>query len=126
AFSRGLHMDLNYTWSKEVDNTDNMEDNQGYNSGGTAAAPDFRNFSNNRRIGFSDIPHRVAATFLYETPFGTGKSLPVPNRILRAVVGEWQAGGSVVWQEGMPFSVSGSNSGAALGRPDRVQGVPLE
>src|SRR6185369_9180495 len=25
ALSRGLFMDLNYTWSKEIDNTDNME-----------------------------------------------------------------------------------------------------
>ena len=26
----------------------------------------------------------------------------------------------------MPFSLYGANSGAALGRPDRVQGTPLE
>jgi hypothetical protein len=103
-----------------------MEDNQGYNSGGTAASPDFTNFANNRRIGFSDIPHRVVATFLYETPFGRGKAMEIPNRALRAVVGEWQTGGSVIWQEGFPFSVNGANSGAALGRPDRVQGAPLE
>jgi hypothetical protein len=125
-FSHGLFMDLNYTWSKEIDNTDNMEDNQGYNSGGTAAAPDFTNFNNNRRLGFSDIPHRIAATFLYETPFGRGKTLEIRNRVLRAVAGEWQTGGAVIWQEGFPFSVNGANSGAALGRPDRVQGAPLE
>ena len=126
AFARGLFMDLNYTWSKEIDNTDNMEDNQGYNSGGTAAAPDYLNFNNNRRLGFSDIPHRIAATFLYETPFGRGKSLEIQNRFARAIVGDWQTGGSIIWQEGFPFSVSGVNSGAALGRPDRVQGTPLE
>jgi len=126
AFSHGLHMDLNYTWSKEIDNTDNMEDNQGYNSGGTAAAPDYFQFSNNRRIGFSDIPHRFAGTFLYEMPFGKGKALDIKNSVLRAVVGEWQAGGSMIWQQGFPFSLNGANSGAALGRPDRVQGVPLE
>src|SRR5215831_17772484 len=126
AFSQGLHMDLNYTWSKEIDNTDNMEDNQGYNSGGTAAAPDFTNFNNNRRLGFSDIPHRLAGTFLYDLPFGRGKVLEIHNRALRAMVGDWQTGGSLIWQQGMPFSVNGANSGAALGRPDRVQGVPLE
>ena len=125
-FSHGLLVDLNYAWSKEIDNTDNMEDNQGYNSGGTAAAPDFTNFANNRRIGFSDIPHRVAATFLYDTPFGRGKALEIHNRALRAVVGDWQTGGAVIWQEGFPFSLNGANSGAALGRPDQVQGVPLE
>jgi hypothetical protein len=126
AFHHGVLMDLNYTWSKEIDNTDNMEDNQGYNSGGTAAAPDFTNFSNNRRLGFSDIPHRVAITFLYDTPFGRGKSLEISNPVLRAIVGDWQAGGAVIAQEGFPFSVNGANSGAALGRPDRVSGTPLE
>src|SRR5437764_8622883 len=125
-FSHGFLMDLNYTWSKEIDNTDNMEDNQGYNSGGRAAAPDYLNFANNRRLGFSDIPHRVTATFLYETPFGRGKAMEIHNRALRAVVGEWQTGGAVIWQEGFPFAVSGANSGAALGRPDRVLGTPLE
>jgi hypothetical protein len=124
-FNHGLLMDLNYTWSKEIDNTDNMEDNQGYNSGGTAAAPDFTNFSNNRRIGFSDIPHRIAATFLYDAPFGRGQALEIHNRLLRSVVGEWQTGGAVIWQEGFPFSINGANSGAALGRPDRVLGAPL-
>ena len=126
AFTHGFHMDLNYTWSKEIDNTDNMEDNQGYNSGGTASNPDLINFANNRRIGFSDIPHRLAATFLYDLPFGKGKPLEIQNRALRAVVGEWQTGGSWTWQQGMPFSLSGANSGAALGRPDRVQGAALE
>ncbi|HEX3875861.1 MAG TPA: TonB-dependent receptor, partial [Bryobacteraceae bacterium] len=125
TFKHGLFMDVNYTWSKEIDNTDNMEDNQGYNSGGTAAAPDFTNFNNNRRIGFSDIPHRIAATFLYDTPFGRGRSLEIRNRVLRAVVGDWQTGGAVIWQEGFPFSLNGANSGAALGRPDRVMGAPL-
>jgi len=94
--------------------------------GGRAAAPDYLNFNNNRRLGFSDIPHRIAATFLYETPFGRGKSLEIHNRFVRAVVGDWQTGGSIIWQEGFPFSINGANSGAALGRPDRVQGAPLE
>jgi hypothetical protein len=125
-FSHGFQVDVNYTWSKELDNTDNMEDNQGYNSGGRAAAPDYVNFSNNLRPGFSDVPHRFVTTFLYESPFGAGKALQMPNRFLRAALGGWQTGGAFIWQGGMPFSVNGANSGAALGRPDRVQGVPLE
>jgi hypothetical protein len=125
-FSHGLHLDFNYTWSKELDNTDNMEDNQGYNSGGTAQAPDLTNFKTNRRIGFSDIPHRLTGTFLYDLPFGPGKALEIKNPALRVILGNWRTGGSLIWQQGMPFSLSGANSGAALGRPDRVQGAPLE
>ena len=34
--------------------------------------------------------------------------------------------GTVVWQSGFPIGVSGASSGAALTRPDRVDGVPIE
>jgi len=126
AFSKGFHLDMNYTWSKELDNTDNMEDNQGFNSGGTASGPDVLNLNNNRRLGFSDIPHRFVATFMYDLPFGAGRPLEVQNRALRAVLGGWQTGGSMTLQQGMPFSLNGANSGSALNRPDRVAGGSLE
>ena len=35
-FSGGVMMDATCTWSKEIDNTDNMEDNQNFNAGGGA------------------------------------------------------------------------------------------
>ena len=35
-FAGGVMMDATYTWSKEIDNTDNMEDNQNFNAGGGA------------------------------------------------------------------------------------------
>jgi hypothetical protein len=34
--------------------------------------------------------------------------------------------GAIIAQSGMPFYLQGANSSAALGRPDRVAGVPLE
>jgi hypothetical protein len=80
----------------------------------------------NRRIGYSDVPHRFVGTFLYEMPFGTGRALAIPNRVVRAIVGEWQLGGSALWQSGFPIGVSGANTGAALARPDRVNGVAIE
>src|SRR5262249_23748373 len=40
AFSHGILLDLNCTWSKELDYTSTAtEDGQGFNSGGTAGAP---------------------------------------------------------------------------------------
>jgi len=126
AFSNGFHLDMNYTWSKEIDNTDNMEDNQGFNSGGTAGNYDVRNLGNNLHPGFSDIPHRFVATFLYDLPFGQGRPLEVQSRALRSVLGGWQTGGSLTLQQGMPFALSGANSSAAYGHPDRVAGVALE
>jgi hypothetical protein len=118
--------DFNYTWSKELDNTDNMEDNQGFNSGGTAGNPDLTNWANNTKVGFSDIPHRMVATVIYELPFGKGKPVEISNSVLRAIAEGWQTSGTIIAQSGMPLSLNGANSGAALGRPDRVAGAPLE
>ena len=126
AFSRGFHLDVNYTWSKEIDNTDTMEDNQGFNAGGTAGNLDTSNMHNNYRLGFSDMPQRLVVAFVYETPFGTGKPLEIRNKVLRGIVGKWQTGGSIIDQSGMPFNINGDNSGAAYGHPDQVSGAPLE
>jgi trimeric autotransporter adhesin len=126
SFSRGFHVDMNYTWSKEVDNTDTMEDNQGFNSGGTAGNLDVTNLANNRRIGFSDIPQRFVATFVYDLPFGAGRPLEIKNSVLRAIVSQWQTGASLIMQSGMPFNINGANTNAAYGHPDRVLDAPLE
>ncbi|MFB3777754.1 MAG: TonB-dependent receptor domain-containing protein [Bryobacteraceae bacterium] len=126
AFSSGFHMDVNYTWSKSIDNTDTMEDNQGFNAGGTAGNYDVKNLNNNRKISFSDIPHRLSAVVLYDLPFGEGKALDTRNRVARAIAGGWQLGSTVIMQSGMPFAISGANTNAAYGHPDQIPGVALE
>ena len=124
-FSDGLMMEAHYTLSRAMDDTDTHEDNQGFNAGGTSRNYDLNNPANNRRISHSDIPHRLVGTFLYDLPFGTNKALAVPNSVIRAIVGDWQLGGSVIWQTGFPIGIAGASTGAALARPDRVPGVPL-
>jgi len=128
AFASGYHIDLNYTWSKELDNTDTMADNQGQNVGGTSTGGslDLLNYRNNRRLGFSDVPHRFTATFLADLPFGEGKALDMDNRVFRALLSGWQTGGTWIWQSGMPISISGASNGAVYPHPDRVLGEPLE
>ena len=63
--------------------------------------------------------------FLYDLPFGEGQSLAAPSAWLRAIVGGWQVGGSLIWQTGFPIALTGASDGAALTRPDRVDGVPI-
>ena len=125
-FAGGVMMDATYTWSKEIDNTDNMEDNQNFNAGGGARGNNhsLTDPALNRRLGYSDVPHRLVGTFLYDLPFGKGQSLEAPSAWLRAIVGGWQLGGALIWQTGFPIAVTGASDGAALTRPDRVDGVP--
>jgi trimeric autotransporter adhesin len=127
-FADGFMLDVNYTWSKNIDNTDTVEDNQGFNIGGTGARGGnhyLYNFDLNRRLGYSDVPHRFVGTFLYELPFGKGKPIGAENALVNAIAGGWQIGGSVIWQTGFPIPVTGASDGAALQRPDRVEGVDL-
>jgi hypothetical protein len=129
SFSKGYQLDVNYTWSKEIDNTDNMADNQGQNAGGQqvgSGALDLKNWRNNLRIGVGDVPHRLTTTFMADLPFGSGKAVDVDNPVFQAVAGGWQVGGSWIWQAGMPVVISGASTGAAFPHPDRVEGVPLE
>jgi hypothetical protein len=83
------------------------------------------NFDLNRRLGYSDIPHRLVATFLYELPFGKGKPIGASNQVVSALLGGWQVSGSAIWQTGFPLAITGAADGAALQRPDRVEGVDL-
>jgi hypothetical protein len=126
-YSNGFMIDANYTWSKNIDNTDTVEDNQGFNAGASARGNNhsLSDFSRNRHIGYSDIPHRFVGTFLYELPFGKGKAIGADNKLVNAIAGGWQLGGSVIWQTGFPLAITGASDGAALTRPDRVEGVDL-
>ena len=125
-FADGFMLDANYTWSRNKDNSDSVEDNQGFNAGGTAGFGYFiDDLERNMHIGFSDVPHRLVGSFLYELPFGKGKRFASENAVVGAIAGGWQVGGSVIWQTGFPIAVSGASTGASPGRPDRVDGVPL-
>jgi hypothetical protein len=126
-YGNGAMLDANYTWSREIDNTDTVEDNQGFNAGASARGGNHSlyDFALNRRLGYSDVPHRLVATFLYELPFGKGKPIGASNEVVSAVLGGWQVSGSAIWQSGSPLAITGASDGAALQRPDRVEGVDL-
>ncbi|HEU0141660.1 MAG TPA: carboxypeptidase-like regulatory domain-containing protein [Bryobacteraceae bacterium] len=70
---------------------------------------------------------RAVAIALYELPFGRGKtfgsSMPA---VLNHIVGNWNMGGTYVWQTGLYFTpayagLDASNTNQFGGRPDRVR-----
>jgi hypothetical protein len=125
-FHAGLHLEVNYTWSKELDYTSTaIEDGQGVNSGGTISSPDLTNNSINRRYGLSDQPNRFVAILMYESPFGKGRPLALSNSIARALLGNWNTGGVITVNSGFPFVISGANTGALSGAVNEISGVSL-
>jgi trimeric autotransporter adhesin len=126
TFAGGLHLEANYTWSKELDFTSTaIEDGQNVNSGGTVGSPDLINNANNRRYGLSDQPNRFVGIVTYESPFGAGKPLSLSNKFARALLGDWSTGAVFTANGGFPFVVSGANTGAITGAVNEIFGVSL-
>ena len=89
-FSRGFTSQLSWTWSKHMQATEflNRQDTVPYEV-----------------LSDLDRTHRVAASFIYELPFGRGRAIgPKINRFANFFVGGWQLNGIVSYQSGQPLN----------------------
>ncbi len=114
--SDNLQFQSNFTWSKTIDIAAS-----GNIAFGSPELPDPFDLRFNRGIYLS-IPLISITNFVYSTPELRGR-----NRLMREVLGGWQATGIVTAQSGSPFTIggaSGNNSGALQygDRADRVAG----
>jgi hypothetical protein len=143
--SNGLQFDVNYTWSKSLDDSSGGIENDwsgvgGQDSGSQTIQGNSPQMSygttNERSISTFDTPQVFNATAFYELPFGHGKKLLNNNRLLDYVVGGWQVSGLAHVTTGQPtyltlgdedrlddFVGGGSNYNP---RPNIVAGVPLK
>jgi hypothetical protein len=97
--SSGLTYLMSYTWSKAMD---------------TASAIRGTNqdiFPQNSRClkcdyGYSafNTPHRFVTSTLYELPFGRGRQFMNQGGIADYVIGGWQVGSIITWQNGRPLN----------------------
>lgn len=120
-FANGLFINTHYTWSKALDFVQGeMQLNGGSEAVGNIPGDlDRRNLRNNQRYSDHDIRHRWMITWVYEVPFnGSGW--------LRTVAGGWKVGGTYLAQSGTPNNIGGGNTNSINGRPDRIEGVPVE
>jgi len=95
--SRGLMLDGNYTWAKNIDEGLNHQDSY--------------NIRTSRALADIDIAHRFVISYLYELPFGRGRRFgsDAPG-ILNAIIGNWQFNGITTFQSGTPLSISANNT----------------
>ncbi|HWZ46581.1 MAG TPA: carboxypeptidase regulatory-like domain-containing protein [Candidatus Saccharimonadales bacterium] len=102
-YTHGLQFQVNYTWSKSIDNV-----------------IDFASFQNwfrptqlglYRATSVFDIPHTLVGNAVYTTPFKTGT-----GNVLNTILADIAIAPIVTWRSGLPFSVRtpGLANGTAL------------
>ena len=133
--SRGIQMDLSYSFSKSLDMGSDAERTMFSSSTGTSAGSSFGAILNawNPRLNYAvsdyDVRHLITGNWVAESPIGRGKAvLGHMNRGLDSIIGGWQLSGVARWTSGLPFSVI---SGAGWGtnwdeKSNMVQTAPIQ
>jgi len=114
-YSKGLTLDVNYTWAHGIDDTEGAS--------GTTNPYGLLPWAlgtYDRGNSDLDVRHRIAVTTTYDLPFG--KSL---NGWRAAAIKGWQVNSIAYWQTGLPFTVTDANAqinlpGITSDRPDRI------
>ncbi|MGH9937020.1 MAG: hypothetical protein ACREAM_12285, partial [Blastocatellia bacterium] len=110
--SRGLMVMGSYTFSKSID-IDSL------GNSGASSNLDQSNIKNlERGLSSFDVRHRLVVSYTYDLP------LKFENKALDALLGNWQAGGIITQQSGLPFTVNitsdRANNGLLNQRPNLV------
>ena len=133
--SNGLQLEASYMFTRNLSNVTGASTGSANNfqgeSGGTLSDP------YNPGLDYGNVPftrrNRFLATFLYQLPFGKGKTfLNNSNGFIDRVVGGWEWSGIMLFQSGpfMTVTVNSDPSGTGYnlfnangGRADTVHGV---
>ncbi len=105
--AHGLTFDLNYTYSKSIDQGSNAERINQFQGGGFASQVVNSWFPKQlRAVSDFDTTHAINANWVYELPFGRGKPFGAGmGRLLNGVIGGWKVSGLWRWSSGYPFTV---------------------
>lgn len=101
----GVEFDLNYTYSKSIDqgsNAERINEFEGFGLGSQIINSWIP--SQNRAISDFDTTHVINANWVYELPVGNGKQFGNGmGRIANALLGGWSIAGLWRWSTGYPF-----------------------
>jgi hypothetical protein len=104
--SGGLAFNLAYTWSKALgDYLDHLS--VGGGAVGNAPLTTYDMARDYGPLAF-DIPHRFVSSFIYELPWGRGRSAQ-PGGLLGAVANDWVVNGIFSINSGRPFTITATD-----------------
>jgi len=139
--SHGLQVDFSYTYSKSLDLGSDTERTNSQGTTSTTSAiglgtstvlsyiANHWNPGLNRAPSDFDLRHVITANWVYELPFGKGKSFAGgAGTVLDAVIGGWQLTGLNRWTSGFPFSAIDSRGFTQnfLFESNMVQTAPIK
>ena len=102
-FSGGLSLLSSYTWGKLIDDASTTV---GF-LGQAGAQQNAYDRASDRSISSQDIKHRFVTSFVYDLPFGQGRSIGNSwTGPLNWVLGGWQVNGIVTFQSGLPLIIT--------------------
>lgn len=98
-----LSYDINYTWSKSIDNASGLQ------TGGSYASQFVLNAlrpEDSRAVSDFDVRHSVNSNFIFQVPVGKGKRFfGGMNSVADVFLGGWQLAGIYRWNTGLPLSL---------------------
>jgi hypothetical protein len=119
TMSHGFQVGGNYTWSKNMDVGSGAVASDQYLNSVTGLL--WNCVACRRSVSDTDVPHNITVDFLWNIP--TAASFDAP---LKAILGNWEAGGILTLENGRPFTVllSGDpvNGLKIQQHPDRIFG----
>lgn len=99
---KGLTWDLNYTFSKSIDDASGLQTSGVY---GSAFITNALRQQDNRAVSDFDIKHIVNFNSIWELPFGRGRTFfSNPNKVVNAIIGGWQLTSIFRYNSGLPVS----------------------
>ncbi len=110
----GVSFNFNYTWSHFLDE----QDSSGW--GSRAGNQTYQNsYSPSANYGASnfDVRNAFKGRIVYQLPFGQGRMFLHNSHLLDAVIGGWQASGTMIFSTGNPYTptINTNNSYAQAG-----------
>jgi len=106
-FSKGLQMQLAYTWQKSLD--DGLSHQNSYDIRADRALSDI------------DVTHRTVIYGLYELPFGRGRRFGSGwSKAMDLAIGRWQVNGIATFSSGTPLGISASNNAGIFNQAIRA------
>jgi hypothetical protein len=122
----GASLNLAYTWSKLISNTDTLTAwLEPEVAGGSGGVQDANNLNGERSLSSDDTTQRLVLSYVYDVPVGRGrKFLPNASRVLDYTIGGWGLDGVTTFMQGFPlgFTASQNLNFGGLQRPNYTPG----